>query len=142
MEAGLERAVPLIHAAAACFMTGAVWFAQLVSYPLLARIDPASFPAYQQENIRRATRALGAPMAVEAACALALVLTRPGPLPWLGVGLLGAIWVATAWLLLPAHRRLALAFDGAEHRRLVALNWLRTAAWSLRAAVSLALLYK
>ena len=44
-----------------------------------------------------------------------------------------------ALVQVPLHRRLQGGFDAAAHRRLVRTNWLRTAAWTLRAALALRL---
>jgi hypothetical protein len=73
---------------------------------------------------------------IEAITALALVALPmpkvPYPLPWLGVGLLVVLWVSTWLLQVPRHRDLAAGFETSAHRRLVATNWIRTSAWSLR----------
>ena len=46
--------------------------------------------------------------------------------------LLAAIWVMTALVHAPLHGKLSGRFDGDVVHRLVAANWWRTAAWSLR----------
>jgi hypothetical protein len=45
---------------------------------------------------------------------------------------LGFNWVSTALVQIPLHNQLALGFDLSVHRKLVATNWWRTIAWSLR----------
>jgi hypothetical protein len=50
------------------------------------------------------------------------------------------IWASTALWQVPAHRRLEHGFDPRVHGRLVSTNWVRTAAWSARGVVALALL--
>jgi hypothetical protein len=81
-------------------------------------------------------------MLVELTTAVALVLWRPAaPLVWIGLALVVAIWLLTTFLQMPAHRRLLAGFDAGVHRSLVRSNWLRTAAWTARAAVALWLLY-
>ena len=53
--------------------------------------------------------------------------------------LLAVIWVSTALVQMPLHRRLGRSFDAPTIDRLVASNWIRTVAWSLRAPIALAL---
>jgi hypothetical protein len=48
-------------------------------------------------------------------------------------------WLSTWRIQIPLHHRLAKGFDPEVHRRLVATNWGRTAAWSIRGACLLAL---
>jgi hypothetical protein len=58
----------------------------------------------------------------------------------LGAILLLPIWLSTALLQVPAHRRLGSGFDDTVAARLVQTNWLRTALWSARSALILVVL--
>jgi hypothetical protein len=49
----------LIQAGTSCFMVGLIWTMQILNYPLLARIDPADVPRYEQAHNRPARH--GAP---------------------------------------------------------------------------------
>jgi len=51
---------------------------------------------------------------------------------WVGLGLVGLIWVSTAVLQVPMHNRLGAGFDEPSWRFLCNSNWVRTVAWSLR----------
>ena len=79
-------------------------------------------------------------MVLELATAVWLVLDRPAVFPlWAvvaGVVLVGVIWASTAFVQVPLHARLAV-FDPDAQARLVATNWVRTAAWTLRAGLVL-----
>ena len=139
----MGEAVLLVHAGATWFMTGLIWFVQLVHYPLFARVAPQaaagkrdSFCVYATEHRRRTTWIVAPVMGIEAVTAAALLLRpAPGLMPLLVVNavLLALIWLATAFVQVPCHRRLSAGFDPAVARRLVASNWWRTAAWSARA---------
>jgi hypothetical protein len=124
-------------------MTGVVWTVQVVHYPLFGRVGAAGFPAYAAAHVRRISWVVGPAMAAELAAALALVCRPPagvpGWQPWAGLALLGVVWLSTACLQVPRHERLAAGYDPAVHAGLVATNWVRTAAWSLRAALALAM---
>jgi hypothetical protein len=78
-------------------------------------------------------------MLVELVAAVALVLPTGelrGP-ALAGLALLAVVWLSTALLQVPCHRRLERGFDGAVVRRLVSTNWIRTLAWTLRAMLAL-----
>jgi len=130
----------LANAAATLFMTGVIWFVQLAHYPLLDGVGKGGFAGYERRNTRRTTWVVAPPMLIEAATTL-LLAWRPGVIPALearvGLALLVAIWVSTAALQVPCHRRLEAGFDGPTHRRLVRTNWIRVAGWSGRAALVL-----
>jgi hypothetical protein len=56
---------------------------------------------------------------------------------WIGLTLLGVIWLSTALIQVPCHEVLSQGFDPVVHHRLVTTNWIRTTAWSLRALLVL-----
>ena len=130
--------LPAAHAGATLFMTGVIWFVQVVHYPLFARTGAAGFADYERDHARRTSWVVGPAMTLELLLALALA-ARGGAAAWAGLALLAVIWLSTALVQVPLHRRLQGGFDAAAHRRLVRTNWLRTAAWTLRAALALRL---
>jgi hypothetical protein len=134
----------LINAAATLFMTGLIWFVQVVHYPLFAGVGPREFPAYSLRHQRLTTLVVAPAMLIEAAAASWLTLAPPSGvpawMPWSALLLLGSIWLSTAVLQMPLHGRLAAGFDAAAIRRLVAGNWIRTAAWSVRSLLAIAML--
>ncbi|MFM7749342.1 MAG: hypothetical protein ACKOTF_15395 [Opitutaceae bacterium] len=131
----LNTLLPVAHAAATLFMTGVIWFVQIVHYPLFGRVGVAEFPAYEREHARRTGWVVGPAMVVELLLALALA-ARGGVLAWAGLALLGVIWASTAFVQVPLHRRLERGADTAARRRLVRTNWIRTAAWTARAVIA------
>ena len=129
----------LAHAATTLAMTGLIWFVQLVHYPLFRFAARPSFTEFARHHQRRTGWVVGPLMLGEAATALLLLLRRPGLWALTGAVLLAIVWLSTALLQIPLHRRLAAGFDPAAARSLVRTNWLRTAAWTGRAAVALLL---
>ncbi|NIM01561.1 MAG: hypothetical protein GTN89_02230 [Acidobacteria bacterium] len=127
----------IIHLASTLSLTGLIWFVQIVHYPLLKRVGEDTFAGYHGEHVRRTSWVVAAPMIVEAVTAVMISLGPPDFIPawqaWLGLLLVAVIWVSTLLLQIPAHRRLERVFLTATHRRLVATNWIRTIAWTLRA---------
>lgn len=136
--------VLIVHLAATLAMVGVIWTIQLVHYPLFSGVGKDGWIPYASAHGRRITRVVAPAMLVEAATAVALVAGGappgiPGWMPWVGLGAVGAIWASTWLLQVPQHRRLAAGFDSDAHRRLVATNWLRTAMWSGRGLLVLAM---
>jgi phage terminase large subunit-like protein len=130
----------IAQAVATLSLVGLVWFVQVVHYPLFAGVPEEAFAAYELEHRRRTTWIVVPLMGVEALSAAALVVLEPGALTVFGAALLLGIWSSTFLVQVPCHRVLARGWDEAAHRRLVRSNWLRTAMWSARGAIALALL--
>ena len=134
----------LLHAAATLYMTGLIWFVQLVHYPLMAKVGPEGYAEYQRLHERYTARAVAPAMLIELATAVALVFNSTDSvepwLAWFGLSLVVAIWLSTALLQVPCHRRLSTGFDAVAHRRLVRTNWLRTFLWSGRTVVALSMM--
>lgn len=136
--------VLLIHAAATLYMTGLIWFVQLVHYPLMAKVGRAGYRDYQRLHERNTGWAVAPAMLIELGAAAWLVIDTPGGierwLAWLGLSLVALLWLSTATLQVPCHKQLARGFDPGAHRRLVHTNWLRTALWSARGVIAMVML--
>ncbi len=125
-----------LHAIATAFMTGVIWWVQLVQYPLFDRADATAFPAFHREYTRRVSWVVGPAMTLEAVTGIALLGMNPSDsLLWLGALLLGILWGSTAFLQVPIHRQLERGFQRRLQQRLVSTNWLRTITWSARAGL-------
>ena len=126
-----------VHLAVTWFMTGVIWFVQLVHYPLFTAAAGPSFGAYHRRHLALVTWVVAPAMLVELATGLLLAWAPPpGLSTWTttaGLVLLAIIWLSTALVQVPCHNRLRDRFDAAAQRRLVASNWIRTASWSARA---------
>jgi hypothetical protein len=128
------------HAFVTLFMTGLIWFVQVVHYPLFDRVGKAEFAGYERQNTRRTGWVVGGPMLLELALALLLVWSPGGLMAWIGLGLLGIVWLSTAIGQMPAHLRLEQGFDAQAYRRLVRGNWIRTVCWTLRGVLAIVML--
>jgi hypothetical protein len=136
MNDNLIRLVFLSHAAATWYMTGLIWFVQIVHYPLFAAVGSEEFSSYEQRHTSLTTWVVAPPMLLEVATAVLLFWFRPPGVSvwqlWVGIILLAAIWLSTFLLQVPCHETLSNEFDEIVHQRLVSTNWIRTIAWSLR----------
>ncbi|MCS7006759.1 MAG: hypothetical protein RMM28_01705 [Thermoleophilia bacterium] len=121
-------------------LVGLVWFVQIVHYPLFSAVPRAAFAAYERAHAKRTTWLVAPLMSVEAACALSLLVAEPGALTGVGMLLVVAIWLSTWLVQVPCHRLLEQGWDEAAHRRLLRTNWFRTALWSVRGVIAIALL--
>ena len=133
----------LLQLAATLFMTGLIWFVQIVHYPLFAAIDDPAFLSYTRRHGTLTSYVVAPPMLLELTTALAALLPalRPGfvsaPTAVVSAALVVGIWASTGLLQVPLHERLGKSRDLALVHSLVQVNWLRTAAWSARALLLL-----
>lgn len=136
-----SSAIVLISAAATWFMTGLIWFVQIIHYPLFGLVPPEGFDAYHRQHTRRTTYVVVVPMLVELCTAVWLVFQRPAWMvawiAWSGLACVAVAWLSTGLLQVPAHDRLARGFDSVIKRRLCVSNWIRTVAWTARAILML-----
>ncbi|MEO0476952.1 MAG: hypothetical protein AAF085_13420 [Planctomycetota bacterium] len=133
-----------LHAAATLYMTGLIWFVQLVHYPLMAKVGEAGYRDYQQLHERKTMWAVGPAMFIELGCAAYLAIQTPETvapwLTWAGLVMVVLLWLSTALLQVPCHKKLGQGFDRNAHRKLVTTNWLRTFLWSARGLIALVML--
>ena len=138
------RTILLAQAGASCAMAGLIWFVQLVHYPAYRFVGEGDFRRYQTHHQRSTSWVVGPPMLVELSAAVALVIWPVADFhagwAWGGLGLLGLVWASTAFCQMPLHATLLASGAAAEVERLVHSNWVRTIGWSMRAALSLAML--
>lgn len=134
--AEISSYVLLLQLASTLSMVGVIWFVQVVHYPLMALVGRESFCRYEMDHQRLTTYVVGPLMLTEAVTAVLLCWQRPtgvsGVAIWLGLGLLVVIWVLTYTVQVPQHVALTQSYNSAVQQRLVAGNWYRTWAWTLR----------
>lgn len=145
MHDDLARLAFVAQLASTLFMTGLIWFVQIVHYPLLAKAGASEYVDYQRRHMSLTTWVVAPPMLVEAATALLLFFYRPAGVTTaaaaIGVALLGLIWLSTVFFQVRCHDALSRGFEAVAHGRLVTTNWVRTIAWSMRSVLLLAMLW-
>ncbi|MFN3345522.1 MAG: hypothetical protein ACK412_07715 [Chloroherpetonaceae bacterium] len=126
----------LLHLAATLFMTGVIWFVQVVHYPLFSRVGNETFTLYESMHATLTTLVVFPAMMLELLSAAVLLLNNKDDWRlWAGMLLLIVIWISTMFVQVPKHSELSVGFNSAVHASLVATNWIRTVAWSLRSAL-------
>ena len=134
----------LAHAASTLFMTGLIWFVQIVHYPLFTLVGVDGFARYATVHSQRTAWVVVPVMLVEMSTAIWLAFAPPPGTSRntgkLGLGLLTLIWISTIFVQVPRHEQLGSGFDAATVASLVSTNWVRTCGWSIRAGIVLVLL--
>jgi hypothetical protein len=130
----------LLHTAATWALVGLTWTIQRVQYPGFSFISTADFAPSHKLHSARITWIVAPFMACELISGLALLWYRPPGVSqnavWVGMALIAVNWVCTAFVSIPLHKQLS-ARAPILQRSLVASNWVRTAAWSARGALTL-----
>lgn len=121
------------------FMAGLIWVTQVALYPSFLHAAEEGFARNHDKYRLKIALVATLPMVLEAGSAILLLIytplwVRPWEV-WFGVGLVGIIWASTLFLQVPLHERLSKAFDREAANGLVSTNWIRTVAWSARAAL-------
>lgn len=134
----------VVHLAAVAYLTGLVWVVQLVVYPGFHAVGPtAAWPAFHAAHSRAMVLAVTGPWAVQGATLAVLLVHRPAGVPLALVLVAAALGLVTVGVTVassvPLHGRLQ-PYDEGLAGRLVATNWLRTAAWTVGALCAGAML--
>lgn len=125
------------------FMTGLIWLIQLVHYPAFRFISVENYADFQRFHTTVITFIVGPIMVVELATALSLFGAEKAG--WMStINLIGValIWLATFFLSVPAHSKLASGFDLETINTLVKTNWIRTTLWTARSGLLSVLLFE
>lgn len=138
----MEKILVLIQLFSTLFMTGLIWFVQIVHYPLYQKIS-GDFVTYEKEHTILTSAVTAPVMLLELMSGVVLFFVSQ---QLLGVhitlmALLAIIWVSTIRLQMPIHQKLCLIYDKVQCEQLVKTNWIRTVAWSLRSLIWIFLLY-
>ena len=142
----MSRAIFLAHIAVTCGVAGAMWFIQIVHYPLMRYVGRSTFADYERVHTRLTVSLVVSLMAVEWLTGFGLLWWRVAGVPlvyvWLGLGSLSIVWLSTLFLQVPQHHALAAGFDELALQRLVKTNWIRTACYTGRLLLMLSMVNK
>ncbi len=116
-------------------LCGLIWTIQRVHYPLFALVEERSWTAYMAQHGTRITPVVAPLMIANVAIAAVLVADDPAPLRIVNAACAAGAFVSTGVVFAPLHGRLGPQ----DVKRLVTLNWLRTALWTAQLGVACAL---
>ena len=129
----------IVHLFSTLYMTGLIWFVQVVHYPLHGHVGATTFRQYQELHVQWTGYVVMPPMLLELGTALYFALNGHVGIPqwiwWVALGILGIVWASTGLLQVPAHNALMTNFTEATHNKLVYTNWVRTIGWSIRSGL-------
>lgn len=137
----MEKLILIINLAATLAMTGIIWLVQIVHYPLFSFVGGERYREFHVAHMNLITFVVAPTMIVELITAVLLIIYPPNNADWrvlwAGAGLVAVVWASTFFLQVPLHEKLAQGYNADVHRALVNTNWIRTAAWTIRAALVL-----
>jgi len=126
----------LLHVFFTFYMTGVIWFVQIVHYPLMAKVGSDHFKSYEQAHTMLTTWVVGPQMIIELASGIFLLWQNGNDAwYWANIALLAVIWSSTFFIQMSLHGRLTEGFQEELQQQLVQSNWLRTVAWTVRSAI-------
>jgi hypothetical protein len=113
-----------------------IWLVQLIIYPGFHRISPEEFAVYHRWYVIRISSVVLPLMTAELVLVIWWVLSDNYSSISLSAGFLVImVWLSTFALQVSIHNQLKTGKEDMLIRRLVATNWIRTAAWSLKAGI-------
>ena len=125
-------------------MFGVIWMVQVVHYPLMRFVSDSQFALFEAAHRTRISWVVGPLMLIEGVCVLAFLFAPPAGLlwwlPWAGAAAEAIAIGTTVFVSAPLHERLNAHLDPATLDRLIATNWIRTVAWTVRAGLAIAML--
>lgn len=136
----------IAHLMATMLMFGLIWMVQVVHYPLFAVVPAEGFEMYARRHVRQISFIVMPAMLLELLGTFMLSLWPEGTaffawrgaLWWVAAAALGVNWLSTVAIFMPLHTALTQKGKNTQHiRAMVRWNWLRTASWSVRAALLL-----
>jgi hypothetical protein len=137
----MEDFIFLVHLGATLYLVGVIWIVQILHYPLLENVGESGYAKYHNRHTSRITPVVAPAMITELLTAVYFVFVSLERINaryfWFGLALVLIIWISTFLVQVPLHEKLGASFDAGVQQRLVRTNWIRTAAWTLRGALIL-----
>lgn len=119
------------------YLTGLIWVVQIVQYPQMRLADGENFLIQHRFHMQRITWVVILPMILELGISV-VTLFWYSSFGWISIAVLVLvlmIWLSTFFVQVPLHNRLLNGKSEETISRLVASNWIRTAAWSLKSVL-------
>ncbi len=138
----MERAALLLLLVNLCltaFMTGLIWFVQVVHYPIFLKVAEKDFTLFHKAHTTTTSYVVVLPMLLELGLSFWMLFYRYPGLPY-GVTMFAfmlvvLIWLTTFLVSVPLHNQLERGYNPTAIGRLVTTNWLRTILWTGRLVI-------
>ena len=123
----------LVNTFSTLFLTGLIWFVQIVQYPSFYLVDEDSFIHFHAHHTKRISFIVVPAMVLELASSAVLWhYSEWTSLPSIGFYLVLLIWTSTFFISVPKHNLLQQKKDPKVIHALVSTNWIRTSLWSIK----------
>lgn len=137
----------ILNLLVSAILTGLIWFVQVVHYPIFLKVPAAAFKDFQLQHMFTTTRVVAFPMLLELLLGIGLLMGsypgKTGFTHYSAFTCVVGIWLVTFFVSVPIHNQLVLlGYNASLIQQLVATNWLRTFAWTLRTLLLLYMLLK
>lgn len=127
------------------FMTGLIWFVQVVHYPLFSSISTQDFVSYEMKHKQRTSFVVMPVMLFELFLSVYFffypIWNHSYHLFVVSSLCTLLIWLTTFFIQMPLHQKLSYGFQHGWYSQLVYSNWLRTCLWSTRSLLLSIVLY-
>lgn len=142
----MPKLLVLVNLACSLYMTGLIWFVQVVHYPLFAQVGAVEFPGYEAGHSFRTTIVVAPVMLLELLVSVLLVVYAPAGMErwvvWAAAGMTAVVCASTFFVQVPLHEQLAAAFVREAQEWLARSNWIRTIGWTVRSGLLLWAVYR
>jgi len=126
--------IHIFNVAVSCGLLILIWLVQIIIYPGLARIPSNDFVNYHAWYVTRITMVVLPLMICEIIISIACFFLQDNLFyPIVAVGFVILVWCSTFTFQVRIHKSLQVGKNTSKIRRLVATNWIRTFAWSMKA---------
>ena len=122
----------LIHLISTSLMVGIIWVIQVVHYPSFHFIGNNRYISFQKFHMERISYIVIPVMLVESISGFLLIYDELNPILLTSMVLLLSIWMFTVFFFSSLHQKLVSGYEEETVRKLVKINWIRTALWTLR----------
>ena len=113
---------------------GLTWMVQLVTYPAFQYVSKNRFGTYHHKHVRHISLIVIPLMLSELFLAVYFVFQNFAAWEyWILLAIVIGVWMATALMAMPLHKKLAEGKDKVVIRKLIRANGLRTFLWSVKA---------
>ncbi len=127
----------LVNTFSTLFLTGLIWFVQIVQYHSFYLVNKDSFIHFHAHHTKRISFIVVPAMVLELASSAVLWhYSEWTSLPSIGFYLVLLIWMSTFFISVPKHNLLQQKKDPKVIRALVNTNWIRTSLWSVKSVLA------
>lgn len=138
----MAQIILIINIFSSFFLTGVIWFVQVVQYPGFHKIMDDNFQQFHRFHIVRISFVVTLPMIIELITSAWLIASfeQFWMFNTVGLGLVTGIWISTFAVQLPIHRKLQKQHTPQLITRLIHTNWIRTILWTTKTGLGIYLL--